>query len=174
MERKKAKNRIEKLKEKIKDLNYKYFVLDQSEVEESVRDSLKRELIELESKFQDLITEDSPTQRVGSALSGRFKKMKHKSKKKSLADVFSAEEIREWYKRCQKQVSGPIEFICELKIDGLNITLQYEKGKLIRALTRGNGAEGSQEEELPSRLQGASANEDAWAYGDVEVLWSAV
>lgn len=142
MNREQAKIRIEKLKEKIKNLNYKYFVLDQSEVSESVRDSLKKELIKLESEFPEYIKQDSPTQRVGSILSGKFKKIKHKSAKKSLSDVFSEEEIGQWYERIKKLVPDKIEFICELKIDGLNITIQYEKGKFVRALTRGNGITG--------------------------------
>ncbi len=142
MDREKAHIRIEKLKEKISYLNYKYFVLDQSEVSESVRDALKKELIELETAFPEYITADSPTQRVGSVLSGKFKKLKHKSPKKSLSDVFSEEEIHAWYERIKRLTQSPIEFVCELKIDGLNITIQYEKGIFIRALTRGNGIEG--------------------------------
>lgn len=142
MNRQEAGLRIAKLKEKIQDLNYKYFVLDQSEVSESVRDSLKRELIDWETRFPEFITPDSPTQRVGSILSARFRELPHKSPKMSLADVFSAEEIKDWHERICKFVSAPIEFVCELKIDGLNITLQYEKGLLIRALTRGNGKSG--------------------------------
>ncbi len=142
MKKEDAKIRVEKLKDKIKDLNYKYFVLDKSEVKESVRDSLKRELIELETEFPELITLDSPTQRVGSAVSGRFKKHQHTTPKKSLADVFTEEEIREWYKRITKLSAGEIEFVAELKIDGLNITVQYEKGLFKRALTRGNGVIG--------------------------------
>jgi DNA ligase (NAD+) len=142
MEEKNAKERIEKLRKKINELNYKYFVLDESEVDESVRDSLKRELIELETKFPKYITQDSPTQRVGSILSGKFETLKHLSPKKSLGDVFSSEEIKDWEERIKKLVNTPIEFICELKIDGLNITIQYEKGLLKRALTRGNGIEG--------------------------------
>jgi DNA ligase (NAD+) len=144
MDEKTAKKKIDLLKEKIKKLNFDYFVLDKSTVSESVRDSLKRELINLETSFPALITEDSPTQRVGSALSGRFKKFKHLTIKKSLADVFSAEEIEEWHNRISKLVPDQekIEFICELKLDGLNITIHYEKGKFIRAVTRGNGVEG--------------------------------
>lgn len=142
MEAREAAQRIEKLRHKIQELNYQYFVMDQSSVDESVRDSLKRELIELETAFPKFITPDSPTQRVGSVLSGKFKKIKHLSPKMSLSDVFDDEEIREWYERISKLVPGKIEFVCELKIDGLNITLQYEKGILKRALTRGNGREG--------------------------------
>ncbi|MBD3330862.1 NAD-dependent DNA ligase LigA, partial [Candidatus Peregrinibacteria bacterium] len=139
MNKEEAKKRIQLLKKKIQKLNYKYFVLDQSEVKESVRDSLKRELIELENKFPEFITPDSPTQRVGSTLSGKFEKIKHTTPKKSLSDVFSDEEIIEWHERIKKLVSGKIEFVCELKIDGLNITVQYRKGVFVRALTRGNG-----------------------------------
>lgn len=144
MDSKQAKIRIEKLKEKIRDLNYKYFVLDQSEVKESVRDSLKKELIELETDFPELITADSPTQRVGSTLSGKFKKVRHSTPKKSLMDVFSDEEINDWFNRTKKLIPNPqeIEFICELKIDGLNITAQFEKGEFMRAVTRGDGETG--------------------------------
>ncbi|MEK7524372.1 MAG: NAD-dependent DNA ligase LigA [Patescibacteria group bacterium] len=138
-----AKTRIEKLKQQIKKLNYDYFVLNKSEVSEPVRDALKRELKELEGEFPQFITPDSPTQRVGSALSGRFAKVKHLSPKKSLEDVFTFEEIGEWQKRIGKYVVGEkIAYIAELKIDGLNITLHYEQGKLVRAITRGNGVEG--------------------------------
>ncbi|MCX6706191.1 MAG: NAD-dependent DNA ligase LigA, partial [Candidatus Woesebacteria bacterium] len=142
MNQQEAKKHITLLKEKILKLNYDYFVLDKSEVDESVRDSLKKELKELEATFPNLITPDSPTQRVGSVLSGKLKKIKHITQKKSLEDVFSEEEIRGWYERISKLVDEKIEFVCELKLDGLNITLHYEKGELIRALTRGDGVEG--------------------------------
>jgi DNA ligase (NAD+) len=138
-----AKERIEKLKDKIRELNYHYFVLDESKVSEAVRDSLKRELIDLEQEFPDLITPDSPSQRVGSALSGRFAKITHKTKKWSLQDAFSEEQVQDWGKRLEKLLPGEkIEFVCELKIDGLNVTLWYEKGELVKAITRGNGTEG--------------------------------
>ncbi|MEK7673425.1 MAG: NAD-dependent DNA ligase LigA [Patescibacteria group bacterium] len=139
MDRAQAKERIEKLKAKIKDLNYKYFVLNESEVDESVRDSLKRDLIEMESQFPEFVTPNSPTQRVGATLSGKFAKVKHSKAKYSLSDVFSEDEIRQWYERNQKSLIGKVEFICELKIDGLNISIQYENGHFKRALTRGDG-----------------------------------
>lgn len=138
-----AKIRIEKLREKIKDLNYKYFVLDESEVDESVRDSLKKELKQLETQYPEFITPDSPTQRVGSALSGRFAKVQHISKKWSLQDVFNEEELRDWIERVQKYVPDEkLRFLGELKIDGLNITLHYRNGLLERAITRGDGVMG--------------------------------
>ena len=138
-----AKIRIEKLKEKIKELNYKYFVLDESEVSEDVRDSLKKELRALEAEYPELITSDSPTQRVGSVLSGKFDKVYHTTPKKSLQDVFSEQELRDWVERIQKFVPDEeINFICELKIDGLNITLHYNQGKFRQAITRGDGEKG--------------------------------
>ncbi len=141
MNKAEAQKRITQLRKEILQRNYEYFVLDESKVSEAVRDSLKKELIALESQFPELITPDSPSQRVGSALSGRFNKVKHKTKKWSLADVFSEEELIAWEERVLKVVENP-EFITELKLDGLNITLWYEKGELVRALTRGNGSEG--------------------------------
>jgi DNA ligase (NAD+) len=140
-----AKIKIEKLKAKIKDLNYKYFVLNQTEVDESVRDSLKKELIALEKEFPSLITPDSPTQRVGSVLSGKFNKIKHTTAKKSLSDVFSEEEILKWLEKIEKMLGKKdLEFLCELKIDGLNITVKYENGLFVRALTRGDGETGEE------------------------------
>jgi len=138
-----AKERIVRLREEIKKRNYEYFVLDKSNVSEAVRDALKKELIELENQFPSLVTPDSPTQRVGSVLSGKFAKIKHITPKKSLQDAFSAGEVRDWYERISKLVLGEkIEFVCELKIDGLNISIHYRNGKFVRALTRGNGIEG--------------------------------
>ncbi|MBP7898720.1 NAD-dependent DNA ligase LigA, partial [Candidatus Gracilibacteria bacterium] len=142
-DREDAKYRIEKLRKKINELNYKYFVLDESEVEESVRDSLKKELKDLEGHYPEFITSDSPTQRVGSALSGRFAKIPHISKKWSLQDVFNEQELRDWMERIEKYLPGQeLSFIGELKIDGLNITLHYKSGQLEKAITRGDGEVG--------------------------------
>ena len=138
-----AKQRVIRLREEIKKRNYEYFVLDKSNVSEAVRDSLKRELVELENMFPSLVTPDSPTQRVGSVLSGKFAKVKHITPKKSLQDAFSSDDVRDWYERIAKLVPGEkIKFVCELKIDGLNISIHYKKGQFIRAITRGNGIEG--------------------------------
>lgn len=143
MDKQAAQERIEKLKEWIKDWNYKYFVLDKTDTKESVRDQLKKELTQLEEKFPEFVTDDSPTQRVGSVLSGKFAKVKHVTPKESLSDVFSLEELQEWEERIQRILPEvTFDYICELKIDGLNITLVYKDGTLLRAVTRGNGVEG--------------------------------
>ncbi len=143
MNKAEAKERITLLRDKINDLNYKYFVLDQSEVDESVRDALKKELIELETQFPELVVPESPTQRVGNVLDGKFAKVTHKSRKWSLQDAFSEDDLLAWAERLAKFApNAHLDFVTELKIDGLNVTLWYEKGKLIKAITRGNGREG--------------------------------
>lgn len=144
MDKKEVKTRIEKLKEKIRDLNYQYFILNKSEVSEAVRDSLKLELKQLEERFPEFITPDSPTQRVGVPLSGRFDKVPHISPKKSLSDAFSWEDIEDWENKMIKLLPSDqaLHYVCELKIDGLNITLHYEDGLFKRAITRGDGSLG--------------------------------
>ena len=132
--------RIEKLKKWLKQWNYDYFVLNKSDISEAARDQIKKELIELEEQFPDFITPDSPTQRVGSALSGKFGKIKHITPKQSLSDCFSPEELKEWEERIQRIIPGEEpDYITELKIDGLNLSVIYQKGKFYKALTRGDG-----------------------------------
>lgn len=143
MTKQEAKQRIGKLKEWLKKWNYDYFVLDKGGVSEAARDQIKKELIEIENEFPEFITPDSPTQRVGSALSGKFAKIKHINPKQSLSDVFSDEELRDWEERIQKLVPGEkLDYISELKLDGLNLSLIYEKGKFYKAITRGDGIYG--------------------------------
>lgn len=145
-----AAERIGKLREEIWRLNKAYFMEDRTDVSEDVRDALKQELKELESAFPELITADSPTQRVGVPLDGRLPKVRHLHQKESLADAFSHEELEEWLDQMRRALgkeNATFDFLCELKIDGLNISLVYEKQPeghygLVRAVTRGNGTEG--------------------------------
>lgn len=138
-----VRERINKLKKWLKKWNYDYFVLNKSDVSEAARDKIKRELEELEQENPEFITPDSPTQRVGSTLSGKFAKIKHITQKQSLADCFSDEELIEWEERILRMVRGEtLDYITELKIDGLNLSLIYEKGKLFKAVTRGDGEYG--------------------------------
>src|SRR3990167_5842386 len=144
MNRQQASQRIEKLRKEIWRLNRAYFIENRTDVSEDVRDSLKKELIALEKEFPNLVTADSPTQRVGAPLDGRLPKVAHLTPKESLSDAFSLEELKDWEEQMQRALDKPgkhCECVAELKIDGLNITLVYEKSegyKLIRALTRGN------------------------------------
>ncbi len=150
MQKREAQQRISKLREEIWRLNKAYFIEDRSDVSEDVRDALKQELIALEKEFPDLVTPDSPTQRVGAPLDGRLPKVKHLRPKESLMDAFSHEELVDWIdqmKRALGKEDTTFVFECELKIDGLNISLVYRRQKdgshaLIRAVTRGNGIEG--------------------------------
>lgn len=149
-----AEQRIAKLRKEIWRLNKAYFIENRTDVSEDVRDALKQELIKLETQFPDLITKDSPTQRVGAPLDGRLPKVMHVTPKESLTDAFSYEELEDWVTQMQRALGDmdrEFEFVSELKIDGLNISLVYEKGAhdgkeitytLKRAVTRGNGVEG--------------------------------
>lgn len=135
-----AARRIVQLRDTINDYRYHYHVLDESIMSESAADSLKHELAQLEEQFPDLVTPDSPTQRVaGQPLPG-FTQVRHSSRMLSLNDVFSRDEVEAWIKRVQKLApeSKP-EFFIDVKLDGLACALQYEDGKFIRAVTRGDG-----------------------------------
>jgi len=143
MSKAEAKKRIEKLREFLLKWNHEYFIENKTSISEAARDKIKRELEELEGQFPEFITPDSPTQRVGSPLSGKLPKVKHRTPKQSLQDVFSFEELEDWKERAQRILpKETFHFVSELKIDGLNITLWYDKGKLKRALTRGDGTTG--------------------------------
>ncbi|HVW66625.1 MAG TPA: NAD-dependent DNA ligase LigA [Candidatus Peribacteraceae bacterium] len=158
MNHEQAEKRIAKLRKEIWRLNKAYFIENKTEVSEDVRDALKQELIALEKEFPDLITKDSPTQRVGAPLDGRLPKVMHLTPKESLTDVFSHAELEDWVTQMQRSLGDmqrEFEFVSELKIDGLNISLVYEKTQagsrepqddltyhLLRAVTRGNGVEG--------------------------------
>lgn len=149
MDKTRARERIEHLKAEITRLSRAYFTEDKSLVPESVRDSLKRELIDLETAYPDLITPDSPTQRVGAALDGRLPKVKHLNPKESLQDAFSRADLDEWVDQMARALGDTqktIAYETELKIDGLNMSLVYERtddGYVFRrAVTRGNGVEG--------------------------------
>ena len=106
MNRAEAEKRIVKLREEIWRLNKAYFIEDKSDVSEDVRDALKQELIKLEKEFPELITPDSPTQRVGAPLDGRLPKVKHLTAKESLMDAFSYEELEEWLELMQRLKSS--------------------------------------------------------------------
>ncbi|MEI8230265.1 MAG: NAD-dependent DNA ligase LigA [Candidatus Peregrinibacteria bacterium] len=151
MDKPQAAERIGKLKEEIFRLNRVYFIENNTEVSEDVRDALKQELKILEQEYPDLITPDSPTQRVGSPLDGRLPKVRHLSIKQSLTDAFSRAEIDDWIDQMRRALGEEKKLfscIVELKIDGLNISLVYERKEgsqtyaLLRALTRGDGTEG--------------------------------
>lgn len=140
MNKQEAKNRIEKLKEEINFHRYQYHVLDRLDISDAAFDTLKNELEELELQYPDLITPDSPTQKVGGQPLDKFQKIKHALPMLSLNDAFGEEEIRAWEERIKKLAPrARFSFFCELKLDGLAVSLVYEKGVLARGATRGNG-----------------------------------
>ncbi len=148
-----AKERVEKLRATIDHHRYLYHVLDKQEISDEALDSLKHELYQIEEKYPELVTPDSPTQRVAGEPNPSFKKVKHKIRQWSFNDAFSEEEIREFDARIKRMLTkGLVDqvsklgtkptYTCELKIDGLKIILTYEKGLLKTAATRGNGKVG--------------------------------
>lgn len=139
-----AESRILKLRELINDYRYHYHVLDESIMSESAADSLKHELTLLEEKFPELITPDSPTQRVAGRPLDKFNKITHQTRMISLADVFSEAEVREWVARNYKLVPAKTQltFFTDIKMDGLAMSLHYHNGILAQAVTRGDGLVG--------------------------------
>ncbi len=139
-----AKERVEKLRQIIDDYRYHYHVLDESIMSEAAADSLKHELSLLESKFPELVTPDSPTQRVAGRPLDKFAKVRHEKRMISLADVFSEEEIRDWIARNEKIIPGGEinEFFTDIKMDGLACALKYRDGVFYQAVTRGDGLVG--------------------------------
>lgn len=151
MNKSEAKERIVKLKAEINHHRYLYHVLDKQEISDAVLDSLKHELWQLEQAWPDLITVDSPTQRVaGKPLAG-FNKVKHPKPILSIEDAFSLAEIQDWQERNEKILGEKINgYFGELKMDGLAMVLTYEQGLLVKAATRGNGLVG---EEVTSNIR---------------------
>ena len=135
MDKKEAKQRIEKLKKTINYHRYLYHVLDKQEISDSALDSLKKELFDLEQQFPELITSDSPTQRIGGKPLKEFKKVKHQQRMTSFNDAFSKEDMQDWQERFMKLVleegKNKIDYYCELKIDGLAIELIYKDDEVM-------------------------------------------
>ncbi len=142
MNKEEAKKRIAKLREEINKYSYEYHVLDKLSVPDSVWDSLKRELAELERRYPDLITPDSPTQRVSGKALDKFAKVRHEVPMLSLNDAFTREDIADWIERLNKLTSKRLSYFCEPKMDGLAITIIYQDGLLQLAATRGDGQVG--------------------------------
>ena len=134
--------RVAKLRDLINDYRYHYHVLDESIMSEAAADSLKHELSQLEEKYPELITPDSPTQRVAGKALDKFQKVTHTERMISLADVFSEDEVREWLERIAKLGAINPELFVDIKMDGLACALIYEDGLLKQAVTRGDGRVG--------------------------------
>lgn len=136
-----VKNRIKELREQLHYHNHKYYVEDNPEIEDYEYDKLLRELETLEGEHPELITPDSPTQRVGGAADTLFSPVVHQVPMESLQDVFSKEELLDFDRRVRETVEAP-RYVVEPKIDGLSVSLEYENGVLVRGSTRGDGVTG--------------------------------
>ena len=161
---KEAALRVAKLRELINDYRYNYHVLDKSIMSEPAADSLKHELSELEAKHPQLITPDSPTQRVAGEPLPSFKQIQHSSRMLSLNDVFNEQELQAWVDRITKLLPSPtnLEYWADVKMDGLAAALVYENGLFSQAVTRGDGFVGEDVtinvrtiESVPLRLRGS-------------------
>ena len=138
-----AEKKIEALREQIRHHEYQYFVLDNPEISDQDFDKLTKQLKDLEAEHPELITPDSPTQRVGGKPREGFVKVRHSSPMLSLDNTYSEEELRGWERRVH-ELSGrkDVDYVCELKLDGMSLALVYEDGKLQRGVTRGDGTIG--------------------------------
>ncbi|MBL0063824.1 MAG: NAD-dependent DNA ligase LigA [Bacteroidetes bacterium] len=137
-----AKHRIEQLTHLIDEHNYKYYVESKPVISDFEFDELLLELIKLEKEYPQFTSPDSPTQRVGGAVTKEFKAVKHKYPMLSLGNTYSEDELRDFDERVRKVTGDDVEYVCELKFDGVAIGLTYRDGRLVQAVTRGDGVQG--------------------------------
>jgi DNA ligase (NAD+) len=170
-----AEKRIAALRNEIGHHDHLYYVKGAAEISDQEYDRIYRELASLESQFPDLVTPDSPTQRVGGAPSAEFPQFVHRVPMLSLDNTYSEEELREFERRIFRQVGErPLDYVAELKIDGLSMALHYEKGRLVRGVTRGDGVRGDDVtpnvraiRTVPLRLHGHDVPDELEVRGEV-------
>ena len=136
-----VKKRVEKLHDLLNQYSYEYYVQDNPSVPDSEYDKLLHELIEIEEKYPEFKSTDSPTVRVGGEAQSSFKKVNHDTPMLSLGNAFNEEDLRKFDQRIRDSI-GQVEYMCELKIDGLAVSLKYENGRFVQGLTRGDGTTG--------------------------------
>ncbi|MDP4965154.1 MAG: NAD-dependent DNA ligase LigA, partial [Salibacteraceae bacterium] len=142
MDTNQAKQRIDALSEALDRHNYQYYVLSEPTISDFEFDQMLKELEQLEAQFPDLAHENSPTKRVGGDITKKFAEVVHDYPMMSLSNSYSKEEIAEWEARIRKIADGDIEYVCELKYDGVAIGIKYVNGQFNRAVTRGDGTKG--------------------------------
>ena len=173
------KQRIEQLRQELHEHNHRYYVLNQPTIDDQEFDRLMRELQDLEAKHPELYDPNSPTQRVGSDLNQEFRQVAHKYPLLSLANTYSEQEVAEWYESVRKGLGGDdFDVCCEMKYDGLSISLTYENGRLIRAVTRGDGVQGDDVTEnvktirsIPLVLTGNAYPQEFEIRGEILMPW---
>lgn len=142
MNKEEAKVRIDELSKIIESHNYNYYILAQPTISDYDFDMLLNELISLEKQYPEFITADSPTQRVGGDITKEFQTVKHRYPMLSLSNSYNIEEVKDFITRIKKTIEDEVEFVCELKFDGISISLTYENGIFVKAVTRGDGTQG--------------------------------
>ena len=173
------KQRIEQLRQELHEHNHRYYVLNQPTIDDQEFDRLMRELQDLEAKHPELYDPNSPTQRVGSDLNQEFRQVAHKYPMLSLANTYSEQEVAEWYESVKKGLGGDdFDVCCEMKYDGLSISLTYENGRLVRAVTRGDGVQGDDVTEnvktirsIPLVLTGNAYPQEFEIRGEILMPW---
>ena len=134
-------NRVNELHDLLNQYSYEYYIKDNPSVPDSEYDKLLRELIDIENAHPELKTDDSPTVRVGGEAQSSFEKVNHETPMLRLGNAFNEEELRRFDERIREHI-GKVEYMCELKIDGLAVSLKYEDGRFVQGLTRGDGTTG--------------------------------
>ena len=138
------KEKIQSLRDELRQHNYNYYILDNASISDYEFDIKLKELQALEEQYPDFFDANSPTQRVGGAITKNFKTTVHDFRMYSLDNSYSKEDLLDWETRIKKMVDGAVQYTCELKYDGASMNLTYENGKLIRAVTRGDGVQGDE------------------------------
>lgn len=174
-----VKDQIEKLRNDLHQHNYNYYILNHPSISDKQFDDLLKELQVLEEQHPEFSDPNSPTQRIGSDISNKFNQVKHQYPMLSLSNTYSEEEVQDFYSRTEKLLSDSFEMCCELKFDGTSISLTYEKGRLVKAVTRGDGVQGDDVttnvktiQSIPLVLQGDSYPDLFEIRGEILMPWS--
>lgn len=171
--------RIDRLREELHQHNYNYYVLNAPVISDREFDMLMRELQDLESKHPEHFDENSPSMRVGSDINKDFTQVQHKYPMLSLGNTYSEADVKDFYERVRKALNEPFEICCEMKFDGTSISLTYENGKLVRAVTRGDGVQGDDVTDnvktirtIPLVLKGDGYPKEFEIRGEILMPWS--
>lgn len=174
-----VKEQIEALRSELEQHNYNYYVLSAPTISDKEFDEKMNELQDLEAAHPEYYDPNSPTQRVGSDLSKEFEQVQHRYPMLSLGNTYSEEEVRDFYERTERSLNEPFEIVAELKYDGTSISLWYEKGRLVRAVTRGDGSKGDDVtanvktiRSVPLRLRGNDYPEEVEIRGEILLPWA--
>ena len=175
-----VKEQIERLRSELHRHNYNYYVLNAPEISDQEFDRMMRELQDLEAAHPEFDDSDSPTRRVGSDLNQEFVQVPHRYPMLSLSNTYNKQEVADFYERVRSGLEGePFEICCEMKYDGLSISLTYEQGRLVRAVTRGDGVQGDDVTEnvktircIPLRLNGNGYPEEFEIRGEILMPWT--